>query len=427
MQEEHNMKISDFVSFSKLPPEQRLNEISSYAKLTADERKILSDANSLTMEKADNMIDNVIGRYSLPMGCAVGLQVNGKEYCVPMVFEEPSVVLGVSYGAYMGSFTGGYFTSNTGSIMIAQIMLMEVPAINAAKIAIYEHIGDIKAICDAQDPTLIRFGGGMVGLDARVVSSAVGDMLVVHLKVDTKDAMGANAVNTMAEGVSPLLERLTGGVAYTRILSNLAVHRLARARVTIKKELVEGESGVDRIVATAAFAAADPFRAATHNKGIMNAISPIVLATGNDLRAVEAGAHAYAAISGQYTSLSTWEKDSNGDLCGTLELPLAVGIVGGATKIHPAAGVALKILGVESAAELAEVMVACGLAQNLSALRALAIDGIQKGHMARHAKNIAATAGASGEMLNRIVDTMIAENKINLEYAQELLEKFSVI
>ena len=281
----------------------------------------------------------------------------------------------------------------------------------------------IKEICNEKDPYLVQHGGGFVDLEVRVIESIQGQMVIIHLKVDTLDAMGANAVNTMAEAVAPFIEEITGGKVYLRILSNLAVHRLARSRVTISKEALGGEEVVDGIVLAYAFAEADPFRAATHNKGIMNGITSVVLATGNDTRAVEAGAHAYAAITGRYTSLTTWEKNKEGNLVGTIEVPLAVGLVGGATKIHPIARLAIKILGVSTARQLAEVIASVGLAQNLAALRALATEGIQKGHMALHARNVASVAGAKGELLDRLVEIMVREKMVNVEYAKELMKK----
>ena len=415
------MATSDFVTFSKLSPQQRLDEIVEHAGLTEAERKILCDPDSLTIEKPDKMIDNVIGRYTLPIGTVIGLRVNGVVRTVPTVTEEPSVVLGCSYGGYMAEPKGGFFTTTTGSVMIAQIMLLHVPCPETAKMKILEHEEEIRELCNSIDPVLVRFGGGMVGLDVRTLSSSKGTMVIVHLKVDTRDAMGANAVNTMAEGVSPLIEKITGGEAYTRILSNLAIHRLVRARATIVKEMLGGEAAVDCIVTTAEFAEIDPFRAATHNKGIMNAITPIVIATGNDFRAVEAGCHAYAAISGQYKALTHFEKNNDGDLECSIETPMAVGTVGGAIRNHPMAGLKLKIMGVRSAEELASVIVSAGLSQQLSALRALATDGIQKGFLAGQARSLASQVGAKGELCDKIVAKMIAEKKVSLEYAQELL------
>lgn len=415
------MATSDFVTFSKLTPEQRLDEIAREAGLTEEERAVLTDANALDLPRADKMIDNVIGRYTLPIGAVVGLRVNGVVHTVPMVTEEPSVVLGCSYGGYMAEPKGGFFTSSTGSVMIAQIMLLHVPCPGSARAKIMEHEEEIRALCDSLDPVLVRVGGGMVGLEVRTIPSSRGKMVVVHLKVDTRDAMGANAVNTMAEGVSPLLEKLTGGEAYTRILSNLAVHRLVRARATIAKEMLDGEKTVDRIVATAEFAELDPFRAATHNKGIMNAITPIVIATGNDFRAVEAGCHAYAAYTGQYKALTHFEKNADGDLECSIETPMAVGTVGGAIRNHPMAMVNLKIMKVSGAEELASVIVSAGLSQQLAALRSLATDGMQKGFLAGQARSLASQAGATGEVYERVVAKMIADKKVSLEYAQQLV------
>ena len=282
----------------------------------------------------------------------------------------------------------------------------------------------IAEICNARDPMLVKLGGGVKDVEVRVLDSLVGPMVVVHLLVDTGDAMGANAVNTMAEAVAPFLEELTGGRAELRILSNLADHRIARARAVFKKDAIGGEEVVDKMIAAYAFAAADPYRAATNNKGIMNGIIPVVIATGNDTRAIESGAHAYAARSGQYSPFATWEKNADGDLVGSIEMPMAVGLVGGATKIHPAAKVAVKMLGVKTAGELAQIIAAVGLAQNMAAMRALATEGIQRGHMSLHARNLAATAGATGELLEKIVKQMVSEKNVRLEYAQELVKQY---
>jgi len=418
------MKTSSYSGFYKLTPAERLNEVCEFASLTEEDKKIISDLGELDIETADHMIENVIGTFSLPMGVGLNFLINNKDYLIPMVGEEPSVVAAASNAAKMARENGGFYTSSTGSIMISQIQLINVPDPNFAKIKIYESKDKIIEICNEKDPVLVQYGGGMQDIEVRVIDTLVGKMLIVHLKVNTLDAMGGNAVNTMAEAVAPFLEEITGGTAYLRILSNLAVHRLARARAVIKKETLGGEDIVDKIITAYAFAAADPFRAATHNKGIMNGIIPVVLATGNDTRAIESGAHAYASISGRYTSLTIWEKNKQGDLVGTIELPMAVGLVGGATKIHPAAKVAVKMLGVKSACELGEIIAAVGLAQNMAAIRALATEGIQKGHMALHARNIASVAGAKDEVLEMIVKKMISEKKVRLEYAQELLKEY---
>ncbi len=420
----NEMKNSSYSGFYKLSPEERLAEAAEFCGLSEEDKAVISSGNSLDMDKADHMIENVIGRFTLPMAVGLNFTINGKDYLIPMVSEEPSVVAAASNAAKMARENGGFYTSNTGAIMIAQIQLIDIPNPNFAKIKIYENKSKIIEICNEKDPTLVKFGGGMEDLEVRVIDTLQGKMVIVHLKVNTLDAMGANAVNTMAEAVAPFLEEITGGKAYLRILSNLAVHRLARARTVIKKETLGGEEIVDKIVTAYAFAAADPFRAATHNKGIMNGIIPVVLATGNDTRAIESGAHAYASISGKYTSLTTWEKNADGDLVGTIELPMAVGLVGGATKIHPTAQVAVKMLGVKSATELGEIIAAVGLAQNMAAIKALATEGIQRGHMSLHARNLATVAGAKGEVMEEIVKKMVSEKNVRLEYAQELLKEY---
>ncbi len=418
------MKTSNYSGFYKLSPAERLNEVAEFAGLTEEEKATIADADSLDIEKADNMIENVIGRFSLPMGVALNFCINKKDVLIPMVTEEPSVVAAASNAAKMARKRGGFTTSSTGSTMIAQVQLIDIPDPNYARIRILENKEKIMEICNAKDPVLVKFGGGMKDLDVRVIDTEEGKMTIVHLKVDTLDAMGANAVNTMAEAVSPFLEEITGGKAYLRILSNFAVHRLARARVVIDAESLGGDDVIDKIITAYHFAAADPYRAATHNKGIMNGIVPIVVATGNDTRAIESGAHSYAARNGRYTSLTTWEKNQDGDLVGTIELPMAVGLVGGATKIHPTAKVAVKMLGVQSASELGEIIAAVGLAQNLAAIKALATEGIQRGHMSLHARNLATVAGAKGEVLEAIVKKMVAEKNVRLEYAQELLKEY---
>lgn len=419
------MKTSNYSGFYKLSPENRLKEVSEFTGLSEEEQKVIKKPGALDIDKADHMIENVVGTFQLPMGVALNFIINGKDYVIPMVTEEPSVVAAASNAAKMARETGGFFASNTGSIMIAQIQVIDVKDPNYIKMKIYENKNEIIKICNAKDPVLVKFGGGVQDVEVRVIQSSVGEMVIVHLEVNTLDAMGANAVNTMAEAVAPFIEKITGGKVYLRILSNLAVHRLVRSRVTIKKETLGGEDVVDKIITAYAFAVADPYRAATHNKGIMNGISAVVIATGNDTRAIESGAHAYASRSGQYTSLTTWEKDKDGDLVGTIEIPMAVGLVGGATKIHPAAQISVKMLGVKSAVELGEIIASVGLAQNLAAIKALATEGIQRGHMSLHARNIASVAGAKGELLEKVVKKMVEEKKVRLEYAQELVKKYS--
>lgn len=418
------MKTSSYSGFFKLSTEERMKEVAEFCGLTQEEQAILKDANSLDMDTADHMIENVIGRYTYPLGVAINFVINGKDYVIPMASEEPSVLAACSNAAKMARLGGGFTTDYTGNIMISQIQLLDVPTPHYAKGKILEHKAQIAEICNAKDPVLVSLGGGVKDVEVRILDSIVGPMVIVHLLVDTGDAMGANAVNTMAEAVAPFLEELTGGRAELRILSNLADRRLARARAVFKKEAVGGEEVVDKMIAAYAFAAADPYRAATNNKGIMNGVIPVVIATGNDTRAIESGAHAYAARSGHYSPFATWEKNADGDLVGSIEMPMAVGLVGGATKIHPAAKVAVKMLGVKTASELAQIIAAVGLAQNMAAIKALATEGIQRGHMSLHARNLAATAGAKGEVLERIVKQMVAEKNVRLEYAQELMKQY---
>ena len=418
-------KSSSYSGFYKLSVEERLQKVGEFADLTQEELNLIADSNHLPIETADHMIENVIGRFSLPLSVGVNFVINGKDVLVPMVTEEASVVAAASNAAKMARSLGGFKTSYTGSIMIAQVQLVGIKDPNGARLAILSQKEKIKEICNEKDPYLVNHGGGFSDLEVRLVETDKRTMVVNHLKVDTLDAMGANAVNTMAEAVAPFLEEITGGQVFLRILSNLAVHRLARAHVEVDKEVLGGEETVDKILLAYAFAKNDPFRAATHNKGIMNGVIPVVLATGNDTRAIESGAHAYAARNGQYTSLTTWEKNEKGNLVGTIELPMAVGLVGGATKIHPIAKVAIKILDITKASELAQIIAAVGLAQNLAAVKTLATDGIQRGHMSLHARNVATVAGATLEQLDEVVKQMREAKLINVEYAKEILSKLN--
>lgn len=418
------MKTSEVSGFYKLSPKQRLAEVAEFAGLTEDEQKLILNTGALSLDQADRMIENVIGAFQLPLGVAVNFLINGKDYLIPMSVEEPSVVAAASNAAKIVRKTGGFFTSNTGPIMKAQVQVVNVKDPFYAKAKILENKDEIIKIANAQDPMLISLGGGMQDLEVRVLDSIIGPMVVIHLIVNTLDAMGANTVNTMAEAVAPHVEKITGGRVYLRILSNLADRRLVRARTLASKEALGGEEVVDGIVTAYAFAEADPYRAATHNKGIMNGITPVITATGNDTRAIEAGAHSYAARSGRYKSLTVWEKNADGDLVGTLEMPMAVGLIGGATKVHPIAKIAVKILGVKTAVELGEVICAVGLAQNLAALKALATEGIQRGHMELHARNIAAMAGADPKIADKVIEIMVRDKKVRIDYAKELIEKF---
>jgi hydroxymethylglutaryl-CoA reductase len=401
-----------------------LQFVKDFANLSDEEVETLQSTGSLEIELADRMIENVIGTFPLPLGVAMNFLINGKDYLIPMAIEEPSVVAAATYAAKMARKKGGFFTSSTDPIMIGQIQAVGIKDPFAAKMKILAAKKEILQKANEQDPMLVSVGGGAKNLDVKVLDAATGPMVITELHVDCRDAMGANAVNTMAEAVAPMIERITGGRVYLRIISNLAVKRLARTYAVIAKETVGGEEVVDGIVEAYNFAAADPYRAATHNKGILNGIIGVVLATGNDHRAIEAGAHAYATKTGHYSPISYWEKNSDGDLVGSLELPMAVGIIGGATKVHPAAKIALKILGVKTANELGEVMAAVGLAQNLGALRALAHEGIQRGHMSLHARNVAITAGATGELIDLVVEKMVEERKVRMDRAKELIEEY---
>ena len=418
------VKSSLVSGFYKLSPKERLQFVKEFADLTDEEAALLQTTGSLPLDLADRMIENVVGAIPIPLGIAVNFLINKRDYLVPMAIEEPSVVAAASYAAKMARDGGGFFTSSTPPIMIGQIQAIGIKDPYAAKMRIIQAKEEILKKANDQDPVLVSLGGGAKDLEAKVIQTTQGSMVITELHVDCRDAMGANAVNTMAEAVAPLIERITGGRVYLRIISNLAVKRLARAWCVVPKESVGGEEVVDGIVNAWAFAAADPYRAATHNKGIMNGIIAVIIATCNDHRAIEAGAHAYAAKNGQYTTLSTWEKNENGDLVGSIELPMAVGLIGGAVKTHPIARICLKILGVKTANELGEVLAAVGLAQNLGALRALAHEGIQRGHMSLHARNIAIAAGATNELVDLVAEKMVEERKIRMDRAKELIEQY---
>ena len=420
---------SSLPGFRKLDPAQRLAQIAAKAGLSAGESAQIQAGGALSLETANGMIENVIGKFELPYAVAGYFQINGRDVLVPMAVEEPSIVAAASFMAKLARQSGGFKTSSTEAIMRAQVQLLDVSDPYGARLAIIERRQEIIDIANSRDRLLLELGGGCRDIDVHVLADTPrGPMVVVHLLVDVRDAMGANTVNTMAESVAGRIEQITGGRVRLRILSNLADLRLARARVQVPASALESEhyAGKDviaGIVDAYEFAAADPYRAATHNKGIMNGIDPVILATGNDWRAVEAGAHAYACRNGRYTSLSTWEIAGNGDLVGTLEMPMAVGLVGGATKTHPLARLSLKIMRVATAAELAEIAVAVGLAQNMGALRALATEGIQRGHMALHARNIAVGAGAQGAEIDWLAHEMTAAKDVRADLAAEILRK----
>jgi hydroxymethylglutaryl-CoA reductase len=418
------VKTSEFSGFYKLTPNERMQFVKEFASLTDEEVAVLQTTGSLKLELADRMIENVVGVFPLPLGIAVNFLINEKDYLIPMAIEEPSIVAAASYAAKMARSNGGFFTGSTEPIMIGQIQVMGVKDPYRAKMAILASKKDLLEKANDQDPLLVSVGGGAKDLEVKVIETKSGSMVITELHVDCRDAMGANAVNTMAEAVAPMIERITHGKVYLRIISNLAVKRLVRAWVIIAKEAVGGKEIVEGIVEASNFAAADPYRGTTHNKGILNGIIGVVIATCNDHRAIEAGAHAYASRSGRYVPLAVWEKNEEGDLVGSIEMPMAVGIIGGATRVHPVARLALKILNVKSANEFGEVLAAVGLAQNLGALRALVDEGIQRGHMSLHAQNIAITAGAAGNLVDLIAQKMVEERKVRVDRAKELLNSY---
>jgi len=416
--------------FYNLSLTERLAEIARRTGLSSEDIAALNGEAGLTPDQADHMIENVIGVHALPLGIALNFMVNGRDVLVPMAIEEPSVVAGASFMAKLARAGGGFKAHTTPPEMIAQMQLLDVPNLQAARLTILEEKKRLLAEAAEIDPVLKRLGGGPRDLEVRLIEgSPIGPFLVVHLIYDVRDAMGANAANTAAERLAPLLESLTGGRVHLRILSNLADRRLARSRCTIPlAQLAFGdyhaEDVRDGIIAAWAFAAVDPYRAATHNKGIMNGVDAVVIATGNDWRAIEAGSHAFAARSGQYTSLSAWGRDADDNLVGSLEMPMAVGIVGGATRVHPSARAALKLMGITTASELAEIIVSVGLAQNLAALRALATEGIQRGHMTLHARQVAIAAGAEGEDIERLATQLVEEKTVRIDRAEAILSEW---
>ena len=404
--------------------DERLDKIREFSGLSREEIDLVKSG-TLPVSSAQRMIENVVGVLPVPLGVAVNFLINERDYLIPMAIEEPSVVAAASHAAKIARSSGGFKTSSTEPIMIGQVQLVRSPSPRDAEKQILASKREILARANQQDPMLVSKGGGAKDLRVRILPSLTGTMVIAEILVDCRDAMGANVVNTMAESVAPMLEKLSDGKANLRIISNLADRRVARASARFSREALGGEDIVDGIVNAYAFAAADPYRCATHNKGVMNGVTAVCLATGNDTRAIEAGAHAYAARTGHYSPLTRWSKAENGDLEGSIEIPTAVGIIGGITAVHPTAKICLKILGVKTARELGEVMAAVGLAQNLAALRALAAEGIQHGHMSLHARNIAAMAGAEGEMIDQVAAAIVAEKKVRLDIAKEIVAEMS--
>ena len=411
-----------------LSPEERLKVICEVFGSNSELLNSLSGGGALPLTVADGMIENVIGRFELPLGVATNFQVNGRDYLIPMAVEEPSVVAAASYMAKLARFNGGFEAYSDRPIMRAQIQVMDVQDLKSAKDRILKHKNELIHAANEKDKTLVSLGGGCEDIEVHLFEDTPsGPMLIVHLLVNVLDAMGANTVNTMAEYIAPQVEKISQGHVRLKILSNLADKRLVTASVKIASRQFDtadykGEEVVKGILEAASFAVVDPYRAATHNKGIMNGIDPVVIATGNDWRAIEAGAHAFAAISGHYSPLTQWSSSDECVLVGKITLPMAVGLVGGATKTHPAAKAAIALLGVKSSAELGQVIAAVGLAQNLAALRALATEGIQRGHMTLHARNIALQAGASSKEIDLVVQRMIESQNVTVDFAINILK-----
>ena len=414
-------KKSKISGFYKLPVEKRVEIVKKFADLSDKESKLFSSC--LDIEIADRMIENVLGTFEFPIGVAVNFKINGEDKLIPMAVEESSVVAAASNAAKIARLKGGFTAECSEPIMIGQLQLLDVEDVATSVEEILNHKKQLLELANAQDKTLVDLGGGAKDLEVRILNSPLGKMIVTHIHVDVRDAMGANAVNTMCEALAPMLEELTGGRIRLKILSNLADKRLARAKAVFDKDKIGGEKVVDAFLESYTLASIDPYRAATHNKGIMNGIDALIIATGNDFRAIESGAHAYAARNGQYTSLTKYHKDKDGNLVGEIELPVAVGIVGGASNIHPKAKLCKKILGIKTASDLGEIVASLGLAQNFAAVYALSTVGIQKGHMKLHAKNIAVMAGAKGKEIDKIAEQMIKEEKIKIDRAKEILKE----
>jgi hydroxymethylglutaryl-CoA reductase len=416
-----NEKTSVVSGFYKLPIEKRREFVQKFVDLTPEDMQAFSS--DLDLTTADRMIENVLGTFEIPLGVAVNFRINGKDYLLPMAIEESSVVAAASNAAKIARIKGGFSATCSEPLMIGQLQLLQIKDVVSAAEEILKHKEQLLMLANAQDKILVGLGGGAKDLEVRILESPSGKMIVAHLIVDVRDAMGANAVNTMCEALAPLLEEITGGKVRLKILSNLADKRLVKATAVFDKEKMGGDAVVDAFLESYTLASIDPYRAATHNKGIMNGIDALIIATGNDFRAIEAGAHAYAARNGQYSSLTRYSKNEHGDLVGEIELPMAVGVVGGAANMHPKARLCRKILGVQTAKELAMVVGSLGLAQNFAAVFALSTVGIQRGHMSLHAKNIAVMAGAQRDEIDKIADQLVHDGKVKLDYAKELLEK----
>ncbi|MDQ7024777.1 MAG: hydroxymethylglutaryl-CoA reductase, degradative [Anaerolineae bacterium] len=420
-------KTSRITGFYKNTLDQRIHTISQWANLSNTETNVLRNILSLSTEDASHMVENAIGTFSLPLGIGTNFLINNTDYLIPMAIEEPSVIAAVSNAARLFREGGGFTTHSDEPIMIGQIQLLDINDPEQAVQIICEHKHQLIEEANRVSGSIVARGGGAIDIETRIFTDTpIGSMVIIHLLYDTREAMGANAINTAVEHLAPFIEEITGGRVNLRILSNLTDKRKAYAEGMIPAQIlarnnVSGKQVVRSIVEAGIFAEIDPYRATTHNKGIMNGIDAVLIATGNDWRAVEAGVHAYAARSGTYSSLSKWWQDDDGNLRGSIELPLAVGTVGGATRVHPTAKVVMKILGNPSSRELAEIIATVGLAQNLGALRALATEGIQHGHMRMHARQLAVAAGASNEQVSQVAHLLVEENKIRLQRAKEIV------
>ncbi|MBM3229787.1 hydroxymethylglutaryl-CoA reductase, degradative [Candidatus Parvarchaeota archaeon] len=412
----------EFSGFYKLSVDERRKLAAEFAQLSQEEGKLLETPCSLPLGVADRMIENVIGSYPLPYGVATNFVINGTEVLVPMVIEEPSVVAAASNAAKLCKSTGGFIASSTAPIMIGQMALFRLEDAQSAFEKLQKGKEQVIGIAKKYAGSIEQYGGGVRGLDMELLDSQAGKILLLKFYIDVRDAMGANTINTIMELSSPEIEQMAGGKARVKILSNLAIKRIARASAKWSAAELGGSDVVDRILEGYELAVVDPFRCATHNKGIMNGIDALAIATGQDWRAIEAGCHAYAAWGGKYRPLTRYYKDKNGDLIGEIEIPAQVGIVGGAIKTHPVAAIGLKLLKAQNAAQLGEALAAVGLAQNFAALRAITTEGIQKGHMRLHAKNIAVNAGAQGEQIETVAKALVDCGTINVSKAKEILE-----
>lgn len=404
--------------FYEMSLDERLSLVASKSNLTKNEISTVVNQ-PLPFDKIDRMVENAVGSFSLPLGIATNFVINGKEYLVPMAIEEPSVIAAASHAAKLAKSSGGFKASAESSIMRGQIQVTNLLDIKKAIQVISKNKESLLRTVNS-----IAKNVKALDLKTRIVENEIDGtkMLAAELYVDCKDSMGANTINSMCELLGPEIEQKTSGKVILKILSNYATERIATSKATFKKEELGGTDIVDRILSAFAFAFSDTYRAVTHNKGIMNGIDAVSIATGQDFRAIEAAAHAYASRDGKYRSLTTFSKSSNGDLVGRIEIPLSVGIVGGISIVHPVARMGLKILGVKSASELACVIASAGLAQNLAAIRALSTEGIQKGHMKLHAKNIAVAAGATGKLVDIVSETMYKQSEISLDSARRILQ-----